>query len=137
MQNHYNLLYREEEREMMPTLKLFGVGAIPWSPLARGVLARPAGAQTTRSAADPLIAGYGSLDVIREVETVAEKHGVSMAQVALAWLLSKPAVTAPIVGATKLKHIEDAVRAIHLVLDDEDVKLLESGYKARGVLGHG
>ncbi|KAJ3565125.1 hypothetical protein NP233_g7842 [Leucocoprinus birnbaumii] len=108
MQNHYNLVYREEEREMMPTLKHFGVGAIPWSPLARGILARsPSSDKTKRSSVDPAVQRYdsagGTAEIIRRVEEVATKRGITMGQVSLAWMLSKEEVAAPIVGTTSLK----------------------------------
>ncbi len=142
MQPHYNLLYREEEREMLKLCVDQGVGVIPWSPLARGRLARPWEAETTkRSESD----GYGKslytktaeADklVVERVEKVAGDRGVPMAQVALAWLLSKPAITAPIVGATKLHHLQDAVAAVELKLTEDEVKALEEPYVAHPVLG--
>ncbi|KAJ7052220.1 aryl-alcohol dehydrogenase [Mycena amicta] len=148
MQNHYNLLYREEEREMMPTLKHFGVGSIPWSPLARGALALqvPEG-QTTRQASDELPAeayflvgggATGSREIVKRVEEVAAKlgAGVSMAQVALAWLMRKDGVTAPIVGTTSLEKLDDLLKACELELSEEDVRYLEEGYKPMGVFLH-
>ncbi|KAL0959333.1 hypothetical protein HGRIS_014594 [Hohenbuehelia grisea] len=114
MQNHYNLVYREEEREMFPTLKLFGVGAIPWSPLARGLLTRPLSEQTTtRAGTDRMIGLYtkapGTDSIINRAEEIAKSKGISMAQVALAWALSKDGVTAPIVGTTSLKNLEEMI----------------------------
>jgi aryl-alcohol dehydrogenase-like predicted oxidoreductase len=144
MQPHYNLLYREEEREMIPQCVDQGVGVIPWSPLARGVLAgnrtRQGEKRTTRSGTDPftdyLYSQPTDFDVVDRVAEIAADHGVSSAQVALAWLLHRPGVTAPIVGATKLGHLEDALAAEKLVLDDEDMKRLEQPYVPHPVLGH-
>jgi aryl-alcohol dehydrogenase-like predicted oxidoreductase len=139
MQNHYNLVYREEEREMMPTLKHFGVGSIPWSPLARGVLTRPLGEQTNRSAQDWLISDYtkseGNKEIINRTEILAKKKGVSMAGIALAWSLHKDSVTAPIVGTTSMKNLMDLVAAVNIKLDEEDLKFLEEPYTAQPVLG--
>jgi len=135
MQNHYNLLYREEEREMIPMCRSEGLGVIPWSPLARGRLTRPrehAKGETTRSTSDAVAERlYTNInwEVVDAVERVAKARGIPMAQVALAWLLSRPAVTAPIVGATKLKHLEDAIGALDVKLDDEDVAALEAPYR--------
>jgi aryl-alcohol dehydrogenase-like predicted oxidoreductase len=142
MQPHYNLIYREEEREMLKLCVDQGVGVIPWSPLARGRLARPWEAETTkRSESD----GYGKnlytksaeADrlVVERLTKVAAERGVPMAQVALAWLLTKPAITAPIVGATKLHHLQDAVAAVELKLTAEEVKALEEPYVPHAVLG--
>jgi aryl-alcohol dehydrogenase-like predicted oxidoreductase len=135
MQNHYNLLYREEEREMIPMCRSEGLGVVPWSPLARGRLTRPreqAQGETTRSTSDPVAERlYTNVnwEVVDAVERVAKARGVPMAQVALAWLLSKRDVTAPIVGATKLKHLEDAIGALDVKLDDEEIAALESPYR--------
>ncbi|EMD34210.1 hypothetical protein CERSUDRAFT_97470 [Gelatoporia subvermispora B] len=134
MQNHYNLIYREEEREMYPTLKIFGVGSIPWSPLAFGILARPLGQMTKRSETDPLIKGYNTENadiahVVNRVDELARKKGVSMAQISIAWTLSKDGVTAPIVGTTSLKHLEDIIGAIDITLTNEEIKYLEEPYK--------
>lgn len=112
MQNHYNMIYREEEREMFPTLKMFGVGSIPWSPLARGLLSRPLDQQSLRGETDWFIKRYrtGATDVIiKRVEEVAQKKGVTMAQVAIAWILSNEGVTAPVVGTTKIKNLQDII----------------------------
>ncbi|HEV2646078.1 MAG TPA: aldo/keto reductase [Acidobacteriaceae bacterium] len=142
MQPHYNLLYREEEREMLPLCADQGVGVIPWSPLARGKLARPWGEQgTARSGTDPFGKGLysrtGDIDegVVRRLGEVAAARGVSQAQVALAWLMTKAVVTAPIVGATKLHHLEDAVAAVDLKLTTDEVKALEEPYVVHPVLG--
>jgi 1-deoxyxylulose-5-phosphate synthase len=144
MQPHYNLLYREEEREMIPQCLDQGVGVIPWSPLARGVLAgnrtRQGEKKTTRSDSDPftdyLYSQPTDFDVVDRVADVASEHGVPPAQVALAWLLRRPGVTAPIVGATKLGHLTDALEAEQLVLSDEEMKRLEEPYVPHPVLGH-
>ncbi len=144
MQNHYNLIYREEEREMIPLCLDQGVGCIPWSPLARGVLAgtrtRDGGRYTTRSSTDPFTDYlYGQptdFDVVDAVAEVAAARGVTPAQVALAWLLSKPGVTAPIVGATKKRHLKDALAAEQLKLSEEEIARLEKPYVPHPVLGH-
>ncbi|TFY66862.1 hypothetical protein EVG20_g4225 [Dentipellis fragilis] len=139
MQNHYNLLYREEEREMMPTLRYFGVGSIPWSPLARGNLSRPFGGETTRTKSDPWASGYGpsfTKAIIDRVEEIAKKRSVSMAQIALAWLLTKDVVSAPIVGTTSIAKLEDTVKALDIKLTAEEVAYLEEKYEPRAVFGH-
>ncbi|EMD34209.1 hypothetical protein CERSUDRAFT_117111 [Gelatoporia subvermispora B] len=141
MQNHYSLIYREEEREMFPTLKLFGVGSIPWSPLARGILTRPLGQTTKRSESDPLYKIYdtehdGTAQIVNRVEELAKKKGVSMAQIAVAWSFSKDGVTAPIVGTTSLKNLEEIIGAIDIKLTDEEVKYLEEPYKPLRTAGH-
>jgi aryl-alcohol dehydrogenase-like predicted oxidoreductase len=144
MQNHYNLLYREEEREMIPQCIDQGVGVIPWSPLARGVLAgnrtRDGERRTTRSTSDPfgdsLYAQPADFDVVDAVAEVAAERGVPSAQIALAWLLQRPGVTAPIVGATRLGHIEDALAAEKLELTEDEVRRLEAAYIPHPVLGH-
>jgi 1-deoxyxylulose-5-phosphate synthase len=143
MQNHYNLVYREEEREMIPLCLSQGVGVIPWSPLARGLLAgtRDRGGQrrTVRTGSDPLadeMYEERDFEVVDTLRTVAAEHDRPMAQVALAWLLNKPGVTAPIIGATKLQHVEDAIRAVEIVLSDEDVYRLEAAYRPHRILGH-
>ena len=146
MQNHYNLVYREEEREMMPLCLHEGVGVIPWSPLARGLLARPrpADAQiksggTARAASDAysprLYDAANDWEVVDAVERVATHRGVGMAEVALAWLLSRPGVTAPIVGATKLEHLEAALRSLDLTLTDEEQAALDEPYRPHAVRG--
>jgi 1-deoxyxylulose-5-phosphate synthase len=142
MQNHYNLVYREEEREMIPLCVDEGVGVLPWSPLARGLLAgtrRRDGSQTTvRSASDPVADMYDAsdFDVVEAVRTVAETRGLPPARIALAWLLAKPFVTAPIVGATRSSHLEDAFAATELVLTEEEIARLEAPYRPHPVLGH-
>ena len=138
MQNHWNLLYREEEREMVPFCADQGVGCIPWSPLARGKLTRPWDEQTARSDTDEFGRTLYRDDDRAIVDTViglADQKGVAPAQVALAWLLSKPGVDAPIIGATKAHHIDDAVAAVDLHLDDADIDALEKGYQTRPVAG--
>jgi 1-deoxyxylulose-5-phosphate synthase len=145
MQNHYNLLYREEEREMIPQCIDQGVGVIPWSPLARGVLAgnrtRTGDRRTTRAGTDPfsdsLYSTPADFDVVDRVAEVAAERGTPPAQVALAWLLQRPGVTAPIVGATKPGHLEDALAAEELELSAEEVRLVEEPYVPHRVLGHG
>jgi aryl-alcohol dehydrogenase (NADP+) len=138
MQNYYNLLYREEEREMMPLLLDQGVGSIPWSPLARGRLTRAWNEQTNRSENDEFgRALYSDVDrpIVDTVIDVAAQRGVTPAQIALAWVLSKPAVSSPIVGATKTQHLGDAVAALEIELDETEIKLLESSYQPHGVVG--
>ncbi|NPC68915.1 aldo/keto reductase [Corallococcus exiguus] len=144
MQNHYNLVYREEEREMLPLCEAEGVGVIPWSPLARGLLAGSRKSlddkeATTRAGSDtlsPILYNQpGDWDVVEAVKQVAEARKAPPAQVALAWLLSKPVVTAPIIGATKPEHLEDAVKAVSLKLAPEEVKALEAPYKPHAVRG--
>ncbi len=142
MQNHYNLLYREEEREMMGVCAAEGIGVIPWSPLARGRLARPWKSESTkRLETDKFGSGmYGRTEesdeaVVRQLEKIAAGRGVPMAQVALAWLLSKPGVTSPIVGATKPHHLEDAAAAVDLKLTAEEIEGLESEYVPHPTLG--
>jgi aryl-alcohol dehydrogenase-like predicted oxidoreductase len=145
MQNHYNLVYREEEREMIPQCIDQGVGVIPWSPLARGMLAgnRTRGGErlTTRAGSDQftdyLYDQPTDFDVVERVVEVASERGVPAAQVALAWLLHKPGVTAPIVGATKLGHLRDALAAEQLTLSEQEIARLEEPYVPHPVLGHG
>jgi 1-deoxyxylulose-5-phosphate synthase len=144
MQNHYNLVYREEEREMIPLCLDQGVGCIPWSPLARGMLAgtrtRDGGRHTTRSSTDPftdyLYEQPTDFDVVDAVAEVAGARDVSLAQVALAWVLAKPGVSAPIVGATKKKHLKDALAAEELHLSEDEIAALEKPYVPHPVLGH-
>ena len=144
MQNHYNLIYREEEREMIPQCIDQGVGVIPWSPLARGVLAgnrnRSGEKHTTRSGTDDftdyLYSQPTDFDVVERVAEVAGERGVPAAQVALAWLLHKKGVTAPIVGATKPGHLDDALAAEALTLDASEIERLEEPYVSHPVLGH-
>ncbi len=144
MQDHYNLLYREEEREMIPQCLDQGVAVIPWSPLARGVLAgnrtREGERRTTRSNSDPfgdsLYDQPSDFDVVNAATEVAAGRGVPAAQVALAWLLQRPGVTAPIVGATRPGHIEDALAAEKLQLAEDEISRLEAPYAPHPVLGH-
>ncbi len=143
MQNHYNLLYREEEREMVGLCVAEGIGMVPWSPLARGRLTRPPETKTERSGTDTfgqtLYTGFEASDraAIDRVGEIAEVRGVSRASVALAWLLSKPGVTAPIVGASKAQHLDDAVAAIGLELSAGEVARLEEAYVPHAVAGFG
>jgi aryl-alcohol dehydrogenase (NADP+) len=139
MQNHYNLIYREEEREMLPLCEDQGVGVIPWSPLARGRLTRPWDARTARSDTDEFGRTlYRDEDrvVVEKVLALAERRGVTPAQVALAWLLAQPAVTSPIVGITQPEHLTDAVAAVDLHLSDDEVADLAADYVPHGIAGH-
>jgi 1-deoxyxylulose-5-phosphate synthase len=144
MQNHYNLLYREEEREMMPLCRSEGIGVLPWSPLARGRLARPwqEAPATSRAASDPYgetlygAAAEADRRVVERVGRIAQARGVPRSQVALAWLLSRPGVTAPIVGASRPGHLEDAVAALSVSLSPEEVEALEEPYLPHAVAGH-
>ena len=139
MQNHYNLLYREEEREMLPLCDDLGVGVLPWSPLARGRLTRDWDAETSRSETDELGATLyrdGDRSVVDTVARVAERRGVPRAQVALAWLLHQDAVTSPIVGVTKPHHLDDAVAAVDLELTDDELAELGADYEPHAVAGH-
>jgi len=143
MQNHYNLVYREEEREMIPLCLDQGVGVIPWSPLARGLLTgskeRGGRRNTVRAGSDRYaeeLYDDADFDVVDAVRAVAGERGLPPAQVALAWLLGRPGVSAPIVGATKLAHLEDAVAAVEVTLGEEEVARLEAPYRPHPVLGH-
>ncbi len=139
MQDHYNLLYREEEREMLPLCADQGLGVLPWSPLARGRLARPWDSTTARTETDEFGATlYRDEDaaVVERVGVVAERRGVSRAQVALAWLLAQPVVTSPIIGITRRDHLDDALAAVDLRLSDEEVAELGAGYVPHEVVGH-
>ncbi len=138
MQNYYNLLYREEEREMLPLCADEGIAVIPWSPLARGRLTRDWDATTARSETDEFGKRLYFDDdrvVVERVCDVATKRGVPRAQVALAWVLAKPGVSAPIIGATKLEHLDDAVAAVDLDLTDEEISWLEDAYQPHEVAG--
>ncbi len=143
MQNHYNLVYREEEREMMPLCELEGIGVIPWSPLARGMLAgtraKLGDSSTTRSETDGLdqilYDQPSDWDVVEAVKAVAKERSEKPAQIALAWLLSRPAVTAPIIGATKLEHLDDAIAAVDLSFSAEELAALEAPYLPHPVKG--
>ena len=145
MQNHYNLLYREEEREMIPQCIDQGVAVIPWSPLARGMLAgnrtREGERRTTRAEtdqfADFLYKPEVDFDVVERLEEVAREKGEPPARIALAWLLHKPGLTAPIIGATKVEHLEDAIAAEQLALTDEEIARLEEPYVPHAIAGHG
>jgi len=142
MQNHYNLLYREEEREMIPLCRAEGLGVIPWSPLARGRLARPRSDSeaplSTRGQNDPFATRlYGDKTdwgIVDAVERIAKARAVAMSDVALAWLLTKPGVTAPIIGATKLEHLEAAVRAVEMELTADEIAELEKPYTPKTVV---
>jgi aryl-alcohol dehydrogenase-like predicted oxidoreductase len=143
MQNHYNLLYREEEREMMPLCQTDKIGVIPWSPLARGRLTRPYGQKTTARSGGDAFGNilYGKTEdsdktIIDRVADLAKKRGVPQAQIALAWMLQKSFITAPIVGATKPNHLDDAVAALSLKLTTEEVKALEEPYVPHPIAGH-
>ncbi len=138
MQNHYNLLYREEEREMLPLCADQGVGVIPWSPLARGRLTRAGGSTTARSGTDEFGKTlYGSADgaIIERVADIALRRGVPMAQIALAWVARHPTVSAPIVGATKAHHLDDAVASVEIELTADEVRELEQPYTPQPVSG--
>ncbi|HEY4111087.1 aldo/keto reductase [Puia sp.] len=143
MQPHYNLIYREEEREMLPFCEDQKIGVIPWSPLARGLLTARrvmGGNETHRAATDAFAKSIyksdADFEIVNKVTGVAEKRGIPNAQVALAWLLGKPVITAPIIGASKPGHLEDAVAALDIHLTPEEVKELESPYQPHPVLGH-
>jgi 1-deoxyxylulose-5-phosphate synthase len=141
MQNHLNLIYREEEREMLPLCRNQGIGVIPWSPLARGRLTRPPEAKTTRSESDRF-GGYlykksedSDRAILDAVATVATARGLPRAQVALAWVLQKPGVTAPIIGATKPEHLSDAVAALEVKLTPQEIAALEAPYAPHAISG--
>jgi len=139
MQDHYNLIYREEEREMLPLCQDMGVGVIPWSPLARGRLTRDWDATTSRTETDEFGRTlYRDEDkaIVDKVAEVADWHGVSRAQVALAWLMAQPAVTSPIVGVTKPQHLSDAVAAVDLELSTDELEELGAGYVPHPIAGH-
>ena len=150
MQNHYNLVYREEEREMLPLCRAEGIGVIPWSPLARGFLAgnrvRPAGSEgapggaTLRAQTDEYARNlyYEESDfrVVERLVELARRRGATPAQVALAWILRQPGVTAPIVGTTQIEHLDTLVAALDITLDDDECRLLEEPYVPHPVLGH-
>jgi aryl-alcohol dehydrogenase-like predicted oxidoreductase len=142
MQDHYNLVYREEEREMIPLCLEEGLGLIPWSPLARGRLARTTPSPTkgtTRADNDPyavdLYDSPSDLSVIEAVRGVAKELGIQPSEVALAWLLQKPGVAAPIVGATKIEHLESAVRSLDVMLTEEQIRTVEAPYQPHAVRG--
>ena len=144
MQNHYNLIYREEEREMLPLCRHEGIAVLPWSPLARGLLAGkwkgPQGVETLRAQTDEysrrLYYRECDFEVASRVLELARSRGVPPAQIALAWLASRPGVTAPVIGATDVAHVEDAVASLAITLDPEEIRQLEAPYKPHPVLGH-
>ena len=144
MQNHYNLIYREEEREMIPLCRDQKIGLIPWSPLARGFLAgnrsKDGGGETTRAKTDDYAKQLYYQDddfvVADRLSQIAKQRGIPNMQIALAWLLSKPEVTAPIIGASKMHHLEEAINALSVKLSDEEIKQLEEPYKPHHILGH-
>jgi aryl-alcohol dehydrogenase-like predicted oxidoreductase len=139
MQNHYNLIYREEEREMLPLCLDQGVGVLPWSPLARGKLTRPWDATTTRGDTDDFgkqLYRDSDAAVVETLATVAERRGVSPAQAGLAWLLAQPAVTSPIVGVTKQQHLDEALASVDVELSQDDLEELSAGYEPHGIAGH-
>lgn len=148
MQNHYNLAYREEEREMIPLCEEEGIAVVPWSPLARGYLARPDEEFLNTSRAEYMdenehyadrirnYRGNGGIEINERVQELANEYGVTMAQIALAWLLHKDVVDAPIIGTTSVDHLEEAVEAIEIRLTDSDVSYLEAPYKPSAVDGH-
>jgi len=144
MQNHYNLVYREEEREMLPLCREEGIGVIPWSPLARGFLAgnrrRGDYGETLRAKTDEyaqmLYYQDSDFEVVKRVSAIAQRRGVSNAQVALAWVLAQPGVTSPIVGASKMQHLDDALAALDLKLESSELKDLEAPYTPHAIGGH-
>ena len=144
MQNHYNLIYREEEREMNPLCREEGIGILPWSPLARGFLAgnrsKVDRGETLRAKTDDyaqkLYYRDSDFAVVESVSAIARKRGILNAQVALAWILQQPGITSPIVGASKMGHLDDAVAAMSVKLDDEELKALAEPYRPHGILGH-
>ncbi|KAG8915439.1 hypothetical protein FRC00_004456 [Tulasnella sp. 408] len=144
MQNYYNAAYREEEREMVPLLQDMGVGMIPWSPLARGFLTRTLEEGSSREAKDnffkSVMGNSGNdtflMDINKKVSEIAQKRGISMAQVAIAWSMSKPFLTAPIVGTTSLDKLKDLVGAVNVKLTEEEVKAIDELYRPRAIIGH-
>ncbi|SPF02467.1 aldo/keto reductase [Streptomyces sp. MA5143a] len=139
MQNHYNLLYREEEREMLPLCEDQSVATLPWSPLARGRLTRDWGTVTERTEADDFgrtLYQEGDREIVDAVTRIAGERGVPRARIALAWLLSRPTVTAPVVGATKPHHLDDAVSALDIILTEKEIEELERPYTPRAISGH-
>jgi 1-deoxyxylulose-5-phosphate synthase len=141
MQNYVNLIYREEEREMLPICREEGVGVIPWSPLARGKLTRPVGEETLRSETDPVNKALyvrmadNDAQVIGVVERIAAQRGVPMAQVAIAWVLAQEGITAPIIGVSKLAQLDDAIAALDVKLTVEEIAALEAPYEPHPVMG--
>jgi aryl-alcohol dehydrogenase (NADP+) len=138
MQNHYNLVYREEEREMLPFCADSGVGSIPWSPLARGLLTRPWNESTARSETDEFgktLYNEGDRTIVERVQEIAAKRGVSPAQIALSWVSRNPVVSAPIVGVTKASHLQDALDSLDVDLDQGEVEYLEEAYTPHATAG--
>jgi aryl-alcohol dehydrogenase-like predicted oxidoreductase len=142
MQNYVNLLYREEEREMLPLCQAEGIGVIPWSPLARGRLTRPFDEKTARSETDEFgktlyleRTADGDRKIVDAVAAIAQERGVPAAQIALAWVSSKPAISAPIIGASKTNHIEDAIESLKIALSFEEIRRLEEHYITRSIAG--
>ncbi|MCB2047224.1 MAG: aldo/keto reductase [Novosphingobium sp.] len=141
MQNYVNLIYREEEREMLPLCREEGIGVIPWSPLARGKLARPVGEETLRSETDPIFKALyekmaeNDAQVIGAVETIAKARSVPMAQIATAWVLAKGGITAPIIGVSKMPQLEDALSAIEIELTADEIASLETPYQPHPMVG--
>jgi aryl-alcohol dehydrogenase (NADP+) len=144
MQDHYNLVYREEEREMIPLCKDQGIGLIPWSPMARGFFAgnrkRGGGGETSRAQSDPfaneLYFRESDFVIADRAAEVAKEHNVTGSQVALAWLLNKPHIAAPIIGSSKIEHLDQAIAAAEIKLTEEEVKRLETSYQPHPILGH-
>ena len=144
MQNHYNLVYREEEREMIPLCVDQGVGLIPWSPMARGFFAGDrkldGGGETSRANSDPFAKGLyfreEDFSVADRAREIAQECNATASQIALAWILNKPHIASPIIGATKMDHLEQAITALDIKLSEEDIKRLEEPYKPHPVLGH-
>jgi aryl-alcohol dehydrogenase (NADP+) len=144
MQNHYNLIYREEEREMIPLCREEGIGLIPWSPLARGFLAgnrtKQDFGETSRAKTDDyaqrLYYQDSDFEIVDRVSAIAKRRGVSNAQIALAWILAQPGVTSPIIGASKMRHLDEAVAALSLRLDESELQELGDAYRPHRVLGH-
>ncbi len=144
MQNHYNLVYREEEREMIPLCKDRGIGLIPWSPMARGFFAgnrkRGGGGETARAQSDPfadeLYFREEDFIVADRAAEVAKEHNATGSQIALAWVLSKPHIAAPIIGSSKIEHLDQAIAALDIKLSDEEIKRLEEAYQPHPILGH-
>jgi len=144
MQDHYNLIYREEEREMLPLCRAEGIGVIPWSPLARGFLAgnrrKADRGETTRAKTDDFAAEmyYSDADftIADRTADLAARRGLKPAQIALAWLLSKPGVTAPIIGASKMSQLDEAIAATEVRLEPDEIAFLEEAYVPHRILGH-
>ena len=144
MQNHYNLVYREEEREMIPLCKDQGIGLIPWSPMARGFFAgnrkRGGGGETSRAQNDPFANELYFRDedfvIAERAADVAKSHNATASQIALAWVLSKPHIAAPIIGSSKIEHLDQAIAAVEIKLTEDEIKQLETSYQPHSILGH-